>query len=311
MRVRREKLDRLRASGVDPYPVGYPRTATSPGSCAPSTPTSRPDIATGERVGVAGPRDALADRRQALLRDAARRHGRDPGDAVPGPARRGVAGVLEGERRPRRPRRRHRRGDHLAARRALGARRELGADREVPASAARQAQGSHRPRGARPPALRRPHREPGGAPDAPGAQRRGALAALDADGRRLRRGRDPDAAGRARRRERAPVHHAHQRLRRRPVPAHRAGAVPQAARGRRDREGLRDQPELPQRGRRLHAQPGVHDARGVRGLRRLRHDGHAHPPPRSSRRRSRRSDRRSCGTATKNSTSAGNGGRSP
>ena len=28
MRVRRDKLDRLRARGVDPYPVGFPRTTT-------------------------------------------------------------------------------------------------------------------------------------------------------------------------------------------------------------------------------------------------------------------------------------------
>ena len=37
------------------------------------------------------------------------------------------------------------------------------------------------------------------------------------------------------------------------VPAHRPRAVPQARRGRRHRAGLRDQPQLPQRGRRLHA----------------------------------------------------------
>ena len=28
MRIRREKLDRLRAEGVDPYPVGFARTTT-------------------------------------------------------------------------------------------------------------------------------------------------------------------------------------------------------------------------------------------------------------------------------------------
>ena len=36
-------------------------------------------------------------------------------------------------------------------------------------------------------------------------------------------------------------------------------------------------PGLPQRGRRLDALAGIHDARGLRGLRRLRHDGRAHP----------------------------------
>jgi hypothetical protein len=40
-----------------------------------------------------------------------------------------------------------------------------------------------------------------------------------------------------------------QRLRHRPLPAHRAGAVPQAPGRRRHRAGVRDQPQLPQRGR--------------------------------------------------------------
>src|SRR5690625_4926194 len=39
-----------------------------------------------------------------------------------------------------------------------------------------------------------------------------------------------------------------------------ARAVPQACRGRRDREGLRDQPQLPQRGRRLQPLTGVRHA---------------------------------------------------
>ena len=55
----------------------------------------------------------------------------------------------------------------------------------------------------------------------------------------------------ARRRDGAAVRHALERLRHRPLPAHRAGAVPQALRRRRARAGLRDQPQLPQRGRRL------------------------------------------------------------
>ena len=28
MRIRREKVERLRESGVDPYPLGFPRTTT-------------------------------------------------------------------------------------------------------------------------------------------------------------------------------------------------------------------------------------------------------------------------------------------
>ncbi|GAA3073356.1 hypothetical protein GCM10020254_16490 [Streptomyces goshikiensis] len=49
-------------------------------------------------------------------------------------------------------------------------------------------------------------------------------------------------------------------------------AVPEAAVRRRHGEGLRDGPHLPQRGRLLQAQPRVHDAGGVPGLRRLRRD---------------------------------------
>ena len=56
-------------------------------------------------------------------------------------------------------------------------------------------------------------------------------------------------------------------------------------RRRRHGEGLRDRPAVPQRGRRLQAQPGVHLARGLRDLRRLRLD--AASSPRSSSRRPR------------------------
>ncbi|WP_441245456.1 bifunctional lysylphosphatidylglycerol synthetase/lysine--tRNA ligase LysX [Kitasatospora sp. McL0602] len=53
MRVRREKLDRLRAAGVDPYPVGFPRTSTIADLRA-KHPDLEPDVATGERVGITG-----------------------------------------------------------------------------------------------------------------------------------------------------------------------------------------------------------------------------------------------------------------
>jgi lysyl-tRNA synthetase class 2 len=53
MRVRREKLDRLRAEGVDPYPVGYPRTATIAEVIA-AHPDLPVDVATGDIVGIAG-----------------------------------------------------------------------------------------------------------------------------------------------------------------------------------------------------------------------------------------------------------------
>jgi lysyl-tRNA synthetase class 2 len=53
MRVRREKLDRLRAAGIDPYPVGYPRTTTI-AEVIESHPDLPVDVATGDIVGIAG-----------------------------------------------------------------------------------------------------------------------------------------------------------------------------------------------------------------------------------------------------------------
>jgi lysyl-tRNA synthetase class 2 len=53
MRVRREKLDRLTAEGVDAYPVGYERTTTL-GALREAYGDLAPDTFTGERVGVAG-----------------------------------------------------------------------------------------------------------------------------------------------------------------------------------------------------------------------------------------------------------------
>ena len=53
MRVRREKLDRLRAAGTDPYPVGVPRSTTLAAVRA-AHPDLPPDTATGQRVGVTG-----------------------------------------------------------------------------------------------------------------------------------------------------------------------------------------------------------------------------------------------------------------
>ncbi|MFV2173349.1 bifunctional lysylphosphatidylglycerol synthetase/lysine--tRNA ligase LysX [Actinomadura sp. LOL_016] len=53
MRVRREKLDRLRESGIDPYPVTFPRTATVT-EVREKHPDLEPGTETGERVGVTG-----------------------------------------------------------------------------------------------------------------------------------------------------------------------------------------------------------------------------------------------------------------
>jgi lysyl-tRNA synthetase, class II len=53
MRVRRDKLERLRARGIDPYPVGYPRTHTLAEVRAEAGDLP-PDTATGAIVSVAG-----------------------------------------------------------------------------------------------------------------------------------------------------------------------------------------------------------------------------------------------------------------
>jgi lysyl-tRNA synthetase, class II len=53
MRVRVAKLDRIRAAGGDPYPVGFPRTATI-AEIRAKYPDLEPDTATGQRVGVTG-----------------------------------------------------------------------------------------------------------------------------------------------------------------------------------------------------------------------------------------------------------------
>ncbi|MFB4305501.1 bifunctional lysylphosphatidylglycerol synthetase/lysine--tRNA ligase LysX [Actinomadura sp. GTD37] len=53
MRVRREKLDRLRESGIDPYPVTFPRTATT-AEIREKHPGLEPGTETGEKVGVTG-----------------------------------------------------------------------------------------------------------------------------------------------------------------------------------------------------------------------------------------------------------------
>ena len=53
MRVRREKLDRLRSEDVDPYPVNFPRTATNAEIRQKYADLSA-DTATGDKVGVTG-----------------------------------------------------------------------------------------------------------------------------------------------------------------------------------------------------------------------------------------------------------------
>ncbi len=86
---------------------------------------------------------------------------------------------------------------------------------------------------------------------------------------RLPRSGDADAASHPGRCGGASFQDAPQRARRGHVPAHRARAVFEAAHRRRLRARLRDQPQLPQRGRLDAAQSRIHDARAVPGVRRL------------------------------------------
>jgi lysyl-tRNA synthetase, class II len=53
MQVRLAKVDRIRAAGGDPYPVGFPRTTTI-ADIRERYPDLEPDTATGEKVGVTG-----------------------------------------------------------------------------------------------------------------------------------------------------------------------------------------------------------------------------------------------------------------
>ncbi len=53
LRIRREKLDRIRADGIDPYPAGYPRTISLAELRARFSELP-PDSGTGEIVGVTG-----------------------------------------------------------------------------------------------------------------------------------------------------------------------------------------------------------------------------------------------------------------
>ena len=151
-------------------------------------------------------------------------------------------------------------------RRAVGQGDVAAAAGEGAAAAAGEVPRPDRPGAALPAALRRPHHQSGVA-----RRVRQALADRAGDPRvlrrpRLSRSRDADDAPDPRRRGGAAVRHASQRARHGALPAHRAGALSQAARRRRHREGVRDQPQLPQRGHLDPAQSRVHDARVLRGL---------------------------------------------
>ena len=159
----------------------------------------------------------------------------------------------------RRHRRRAGRALQDAEGRTVGALQGTAAAREVAASAARQVPRPGGPRAAVPPALRRPDHQRGDARRVRDPQQ-GDRGDAPVHGRRgLSRSRDADAAGDPGRRRGQALRHASQRARHRHVPAHRAGTVPEAPRGRRLRPRVRDQPQLPQRGAVAAPQPRVHD----------------------------------------------------
>ena len=86
----------------------------------------------------------------------------------------------------------------------------------------------------------------------------------------------------------------------RPLPPHRDRALPQAPDRRRARARVRDRQGLPQRERLLQAPARVHDARVVRGVRRLpRHDGPDRDDARAGRARGARDDGRRRSGATR------------
>ncbi len=125
-------------------------------------------------------------------------------------------------------------------------------------------------------ALRGPDRQParGRGVPAPGADRRRDAAF---PGRaRLPGGRDADDAVDSRGGDGATVRHASQRAGPHALSPHRAGAVPEAVRGRGAGAGVRDQPELPERGDLDPPQPRVHDAGVLPGVCRLPGSDGAH-----------------------------------
>ena len=112
----------------------------------------------------------------------------------------------------------------------------------------------------------------------------------------------PGAAADLRRRRGAPVHDLLQRARARLLPAGRDRALPQAADRRRARARVRDRQGLPQRGHLVQAQPRVHDARVVRGVRGLRRHRRAQRGRWSSRVASRRRATRASSTSRRPGT---------
>ena len=118
------KLDRIRERGHRPLPGRLPAHAHPGRRSAREAGELPPDTRHRGRVSVAGRVMLKRDGGKLVLRHPARRYRRPAGDGRRSrrSARRRST-LLEARHRPGRPRRRHRRGDHHAARRAVGARR--------------------------------------------------------------------------------------------------------------------------------------------------------------------------------------------
>ena len=270
--ARREKLARLRAAGIDAFPVGFRRTHT----LAEVRRLWDHQLGSGEESGdvvrVAG--------RVVLKRDMGRlafwtlRHDGSElqilltVDALGPEQYRGgdstwTSATGSGSRA----------GHQDQEGRAVGQGDRGLPARQVPAAPARQVEGPDRRRGPLPPARARPDRQPGGHAGHAGAlPGRPVPARVDARPR-LPRGRDADPQPGPRRRPGPAVRHPPQRPRHRPVPPGGQRAVPEAAAGRRGGPGVRAGADVPQRGHRP-TQHRVHHAGvqlGVPGL--PGHDG--------------------------------------
>ena len=266
---RRAKLEALRERGVDPYPARFAVDGRVSEIVARFEGADAASLEAGaQRVRVGGRVTAVRGHGKAAFIDLSDGDGR-----LQAHLRRDVLGEetfslldnldlgrLLGRRRGAVP---------DPDQRADGEGRAAGSAGQGAAPLAREVARPHRSRAARPAALPRPRHQPGVAPGLPGPRRRRAGDPHLPRGARLHRGRDADDAAHPRRRHGAAVRHPPQHPGPRPLPPHRARALPQAAGGGRDRAGLRDQPQLPQRGDLDPPQPRVHDARVLLGLRRL------------------------------------------
>ncbi len=258
---RRAKRDALRARGIDPYPSRFDRTDTA-AELHERYADLEPDTRTGAEVRVAGRVSTIRGHGKlvfATVHDMSGAIQLLMSDSKLEPdAARGAR-----EPRPRRLGRRGGRGDHQPPRRAVGGGDVVDPPRQSRPTSSRQVARPQRRGHALPPTGSRPPGERGHPTGLRHPFQDARLASPDLLGGGLRRGRDPGAPESGRRRAGPAVLHSFQCARHRLEPSHRARAVPQALGGRRVRAGLRDLPQLPQRGDRHSPQSRVHLARGL------------------------------------------------